>query len=855
MTHFWAKTDSDGNPGLSVRDHMLNVGCVAMALVEFHKDLISGFQLTASHVAFLAAIHDIGKISPGFQRKCAKWLAENGLTSLDDNGSWKTVMEPDHTKVSHYAIQKFLHGMHASRKTAKFVSCVLGGHHGRLHQPADRQFLPGGLAGVSEGGIDWEQQRDAELVSVLEALLPDSESLPSLDDETPSLWWLAGLTTLADWIGSDEQYFSAQRSPSCDLRWRMERARQSVQEIGFGMPRIRPDLSFSEIFGFSPNDLQTQAIEHITGPGVYVIEAPMGMGKTEAALGAAYHLLRSGQATGIYFALPTQVTSNRIHLRMKTFLDAISEDTVDVRLIHGSSWLLDDRPALVPVPSDSSTAESMRVGQDWFSSSRRSLVASFGVGTIDQALLGVIAAKHFFVRRFALAGKVVILDEVHSYDLYTGTLVDRLVDVLHRLGCTVIILSATLTRERQAQLVGGDVDDARGEALPYPMISWRADPAPAATTPAPPPSRELQIEFSSTSAAATEACEIAGRGGTVLWICNTVGAAQERFAAFHRSLSGAVQLGLLHSRFPHWRREQIELEWMERLGKGGTNRCGSILVSTQIVEQSVDLDADFMVTELAPTDMLLQRSGRLWRHTRSGRPVDRPRLCILSECRSLDDLRTMEVKEIRQVFGKKAFVYHPYVLLRTLEVWSGRAQVSIPAEIRSLLQATYEQRTIEPAGWLELLASMRRQADEHRSKADFSSNVWNLLLDDDEGTQTRLNRSPTRSLVLCSRLEPGRVFFPDGQELSLGVPAGRFALRKALHENLVKVPSHLFSGPMGQGPFSGLISGAYAVGILAPHGAVQVSGLRTGCVLHYSDSVGLKFDQEIQQGEDDGEVF
>ena len=126
-----------------------------------------------------------------------------------------------------------------------------------------------------------------------------------------------------------------------------------------------------------------------------------------------------------------------------------------------------------------------------FASTKRALLASFGVGTIDQALLAVVAAKHFFVRRFALAGKVVILDEIHSYDLYTGTLVDRLIDVLHQLGCTVIILSATLTRERQAQINRGDAGLTQGTCLPYPMISWRADEAPAAVAPESPPTGEF----------------------------------------------------------------------------------------------------------------------------------------------------------------------------------------------------------------------------------------------------------------------------------------------------------------------------------------------------------------------------
>ena len=120
------------------------------------------------------------------------------------------------------------------------------------------------------------------------------------------------------------------------------------------------------------------------------------------------------------------------------------------------------------------------------------------------------------------------------------------------------------------------------------------------------------------------------------------------------------RLGLLHSRFPFWRREELEDEWMERLGKTGATRCASILVSTQIVEQSVDLDADLLVTELAPTDMLLQRTGRLWRHERN-RPAASPRLIILEETANLDDFRQMNTRSIVKTLGGKAYVYDPYV--------------------------------------------------------------------------------------------------------------------------------------------------------------------------------------------------
>ena len=188
----------------------------------------------------------------------------------------------------------------------------------------------------------------------------------------------------------------------------------------------------------------------------------------------------------------------------------------------------------------------------------------------------------------------------------------------------------------------------------------------------------------------------------VLWICNTVGAAQKQYRRFIELAQNQFPIGLLHSRFPFWRREELEGEWLERFGRHGTTRCASILVSTQVVEQSVDLDADFLITQLAPTDMILQRLGRLWRHDRRARPVGDARICFIEETKSLEELRALSPTEIKKELGSKALIYHPFVLLRSLEVWKAKKNVAIPGEIRALIESTYEERDDEPESWRNL---------------------------------------------------------------------------------------------------------------------------------------------------------
>lgn len=839
--HFWAKTTSEGNPGISVYDHMVNVGCVARAITEALPEIPQRFNLDPSLVAAFAALHDLGKISPGFQSKCEAWLIENRLVETARNSCWDTEMEPDHGKVSHAAIMPFLMERGLSRKTAKFISCVLGGHHGRLTPPNDRGYHSNKKILETSSGIDWQAERMSAAHRIWDYFAPHDPN-SEIEESSPSLWWIAGLVSVADWIGSDERFFPPERF-NLDADPYVV-AIEALKKIGFFLPGLIQNLSFEDIFNFSPNDMQTKALATISGPGVYVIEAPMGMGKTEAALGAAYQLMKSGKASGMYFALPTQATSNRIHLRVNEFLQHIAPESPASRLIHGNSWLMDINASIFPVGTLSQypPEQDARFGQTWFSSSKRSLIAHFGVGTVDQALLGVVAAKHFFVRHFALAGKVVIIDEVHSYDLYTGTLINNLITTLERLGCTVIILSATLTGKRREQITSCPTAGDNEEDIPYPLITGRKEKEPILPASATPPaSKNFSVDFLNRDQACLEAITLAEKGGSVLWICNTVDDAQSQYQQIKEQATETFPIGLLHSRFPFWQRERLEVEWMERFGKTGNTRCGSILISTQVVEQSVDLDADLLITELAPTDMLLQRMGRLWRHERGKRPVTLPKICIIKEEKSLETFRKMTPQEIMQTLGRKAFVYAPYILLRSLEVWQAAYQktITIPTNIRSLLKKTYDDLESEPDAWQKLFNDWFGTDSAKKMIADRNSNIWQLALEDREGVQTRLNEIPTVSLVLCREIIKHRIDFLDGSSVACGSGQQQLAFAQAIHKNLVKVPLHVFDGVTPLPVFSDSLYGDQTAGLLQEDGMVKAPGLKKGIKLFYSDELGL----------------
>lgn len=829
--HCWAKTKEDGSPGINVRDHCLNVGCVAEALLALLPPQLQHLILPGA--ATLASLHDVGKVSPGFQVKSQSWLLQRALMDRALQEGW-SLRESDHAKISQFTVQKLLPISQLYRWAA-----AVGAHHGRIK---------GERVIVREA---WEQER----LRLAEELVAEFGALPNSRPSDAATWLVAGLITVADWIGSDERQFPQ------DARWdmpeRRRRAQTALATIQWRAVGTRQLNGFRDLFPEipGPNSLQTATVEAVHEPGVYVVEGPMGYGKTEAALAASYQLIAAGKASGLYFALPTQVTSNRIHLRVRPFVDRISMDTATVRLAHSASWLVETEPSaqLRPAsPDDREAQEHVQTGRSWFASAKRALLTPFGVGTIDQALLGIVAAKHFFVRQFGLAGKVVILDEVHTYDLYTGTLLAALVKRLRELRCTIIVLSATLTGKRRRELLG--LPDGQPLSAAYPMVSGMAASLGEHEC-EPPPSKTVQIRSVSGALPVREALERACRGECLLWIRNTVDEAQETHRALHNAnLADGPSVALLHSRFPFFRREELETNWMERLGRDSDKRpAGCVLVSTQIAEQSVDIDADLLITDLAPTDMLLQRLGRLWRHDRRSRPCSRPEVWIQMPHSDDASLRVASKEEIRDALGKSARVYAPYVLLRSLEQWRRRATITLPGDIRQILEATYADPTAsEPAAWQELQEELEKQKGKMAGLALNAIAIWNNPpLRDEEGIQTRYSTYPTAQLLLAyqiTRLDTHsvRLHLLNGDMLTASGRDWDFGAAKAIYRNLVRVPHWTVAGGLGDRPrwLTNHVPQSTAAGLLQPDGSIRWPGQEKPTGLAYDADQGIIINRE-----------
>ena len=674
LNHCLAKTfgTSEGKlmPGRTVFEHACITGEIAQTLIGMYpKTIRESFFPSGS--AYLASAHDVGKVSPTFQNKihaATGHLPSELAIGFDPN-------------------LEIEWGGHAGTGYATLKACnpgaylaeTVGRHHGQLKKPGEKS------EGYSLGGNAWHGRR----IEFLEALKGHfKETWPRIDSRTQADV-LAGLTTLADWIASGS-VFDDPRAP-----WQ-DKIALAVNNAGFVKVGIRPDLSFEDVFGCSPYTVQEHFVSTCTTPGVYVLEAPMGIGKTEAALYAAYRLLEKGLAAGLYFALPTRLTSNKMHRRVSAFLQKIISPGTSHRafLLHGNAHL-----------QEVELGEEGAPGREWFNSLKRAILAPFGVGTLDQALLAVLDVPHNFLRSFGLLGKVVILDEVHSYDGYTGVILDSLVESLRELHCTVIILSATLTQERKAALfVGGTERDE------YPLISARAlDETHLRELPVPTlPDREVGLHICGLDQNAfNEALERSSQGQQVLWMENTVAEAQDAYkklAALSPSF-GNIELGLLHSRFLPHDRAQLEERWTGYYGKDARDRGehGRILVGTQVLEQSLDIDADFLITRLCPTDMFLQRLGRLWRH-------EHPDRAPSAKCDAWLLAPPQAESMMLEQFGNSAKVYDPYILFRSLEVLRPLIAVNLPNQIHQLMEATYAER--EERGQLaRLKATLKKNAE------------------------------------------------------------------------------------------------------------------------------------------------
>jgi CRISPR-associated endonuclease/helicase Cas3 len=735
---FWGKARPSKQASISfhpVAWHGLDVAAAFLELLKIWPDEAQAlaacfegdWEVAKRALAVLVALHDIGKFAPAFQGKvpaCAPSELLPMLTSLSiDHGATGMAYFNDLRFLQPIA-DVLLAAMQSDDRWIVFQPVF--GHHGK---PLDGIETKRDRDGHSEGPFVAAAKHCATDVMALYAnpVLP-----PVRKGASASLSWrLAGLIALSDWIGSSEMYFAYTTSDMDMVTYWAHAQRQAAQAMtasglqGATVSKADPVHAVTQ-GAFHPTTAQNWAagVSLDDTAGLFILEDMMGSGKTEAALILAHRLMQTRRASGLYVALPTMATANALYRRLAIIYGRLFEDECQPSLIlaHGARDLVDQfRQSIdleklgavlgaitdADIEEDTSTVACAR----WLADDRRkTFLADVGVGTIDQALLGMLPVKHCAVRQLGMRRRVLIIDEAHAYDAYMQKEIEALIGHQSAMGAPVIILSATLPSAIRTRLIKAWTDARKLPAhqadpeASYPLATVVSTAGVSETKLATRPDLERAMSvmrLADHAAADALVIDAARNGAAVARLCNTV---DDAIAAYERLSAQGVNAALFHARFAMGDRLAIEQAALARFGKDSTphERKGQVLVATQVIEQSLDVDFDLMVSDLAPVDLLLQRAGRVWRHTaRTQRGWVEPMLAVVSA----EAVPDADKDWYARLFATGQYVYTDHARLwRTAQKLFAQSTVRFPDDMRRLIESVYDDDTTDiPAA---LMASM-----------------------------------------------------------------------------------------------------------------------------------------------------
>lgn len=668
---------------------------------------------------FLALVHDIGKCTPRFLANistninhCRETLESIGLSvpSLSYYASTKAI---PHAVLGEVLLRSF--------NCPDGVCSVVGAHHGKPSAEQEKTFdYKSHLEAYSLNYYASQKSiwNSIQLVFLERALklcgYASVSELPTLSNCAQML--LSGLLIQSDWIASNQYYFPL-ISEECDeseniypvrsLQALKRTALPSIWHIN--TESINNEHCFQNRFGFSPNLLQKASVEvsqKAFSPGLLIIEAQMGLGKTEAALASAEILAAKSGCGGIFFGLPTQATSNGVFPRIVKWSQQVSKDSAhSIRLVHGMAEFNDEYQALFKGSAivSEDDGESGVIANSWFSGRKQALLADFVVGTVDSALMSALEQKHVMLRHLGLCGKTVIIDECHAYDAYMSHFLLRMLQWLGAYKVPVILLSATLPAEKKRQMVQAylypykslltkKIDLPKTNA--YPLITWACENK-AEQTPV-----ENNEPFKTVEIIPLEGNELANvlrdklsGGGCAGIIVNTVKRAQ-KIAESLKTEFPQKRVHVYHAQFVAQDRADREKTLLTMIGKDSTpeQRNNTIIVGTQVLEQSLDIDFDFLITDLCPMDLLLQRIGRLHRHKRCRPEILKNPICMV-----------LKADEDTEQSSKS--IYGEWLLKQTLKHLP--RQIQLPLDIPKLVDHVYaapcDDSKADPS-WLAFLS-------------------------------------------------------------------------------------------------------------------------------------------------------
>ncbi|NDL56611.1 CRISPR-associated helicase Cas3' [Phytoactinopolyspora mesophila] len=780
----WAKSRNGAGEWLPLWQHMDDSADVASRLFDdwlapsaatlIARDFGADRDSARCAVRFLAGVHDIGKATPAFAVQ-DQWLghrmSRHGLITPSTKAELDERTRAHHTVTGHHVLKRWLTARGWSGRSASAWAVVVGGHHGVPPDDTGLTCTPAGYPLLYGEGL-WHDVRNELLERQAErsgaAELLDVWASVRLSQQTQVL--LTGLVIMADWIASNEKLFSFRAGELPDVVDETARAQRALATLKLPTP-WRPktwgeDTSalFMERFAFpggaSPRPVQNAAVEVVrttSEPGILVIEAPMGEGKTEAALAAAELLAERYGAGGLLMALPTQATSDAMFARVVDWLDTMGSTDQKIgasvmlthgkkrfnRLFHGlmqAGWLHE-----IGRDEERKKTEHAVVAHSWMAGRKTAQLANFTIGTIDQLLFAGLRSRHLMLRHLGLAGKVVVIDEVHAYNPFMSSYLMRVLTWLGAYGVPVVALSATLPGERRRELVeayqrgrarltGDDTAQSAVEVdgdIGYPVLTW-TDGSTVGTRVTEPSGRGTTVYLEAldvdeagddTESLVSTLREALSDGGNVLVVRNTVRRVLATAQRLEEVFPGEVTV--THARFITADRVRKDEELLDMFGsprRAKERPRRHVVVASQVVEQSLDVDFDLLVTDLAPVDLVLQRLGRVHRHQRGEGQRERP----------------AKVRRARAYIGGTDFTQSPPVLepLAARYVYSAHVlyraaaalrphlggELDLPDDIAPVVQQAYGPGDLGPPEWQAAMAAAatawRERVDRWQAEAD-----------------------------------------------------------------------------------------------------------------------------------------
>jgi CRISPR-associated endonuclease/helicase Cas3 len=766
---FWGKASANRESGSSTHSiayHSMDVAAVGSELIARDPDRLARIATAVGTevgtligvLPFLLSLHDLGKYARTFQAKSPDHWPTNSLGPYRDvapgnshvvTGFQMLVSFSDASPVRQI-FETVMPGWSASER--KILFRALAGHHGR---PPDEDTRPSlGPHDVCAACVAAAETH----VQAMFRLMPPP-ALPRRPRRELTLLGvgLSGLFVLADWIGSAEAWFPYTApmpdDETLEHYWRRAReaAKRAIKEAAVSPSKAKYFAGMSQLFPSISNPSPVQSFaetaELPNGPILIIVEDVTGSGKTEAALTLAHRMTADRRANGLYVALPTEATANAMYTRLgATFRRLFADDAFpSLVLAHGRRALHKGfQNSIVNAAARADARNGVAGGDDnerpssaecaeWIADDRRkAFLAVVGAGTIDQALFAVLPVKHQSLRLWGLADRVLIVDEAHAYDAYMERELEALLEFHAALGVSTIILSATLPKNTRQKLAtayrNGTAPEPRSkvhlEANEYPLVTIVG---PQSVVEKPLPIREGLARFvpaarvGDLDSILARVASAAKAGACVAFVRNNVDGAIE---AWHRLRAEGINSLLFHARFAMSDRQRIEEKVMRLFGRNRDPAAqGAVLVATQVIEQSLDLDFDFMATDLAPIDLMIQRAGRLWRHVRGQRPLSGPELVVLSA----EPVDKPDKDWASRVLEGGARVYRDHALLwRSARALFAAGGISTPEGVRSLVEAVYDENTRETTPQSLLDRELRMAGETSAASATAQMNV--LLL-------------------------------------------------------------------------------------------------------------------------------